>query len=405
MLVEPLPEAGRAEPAVLVVDARDAARVRELHAVAHRVDVLVVGDVRGSASLNRHAASSRSTPVGSPRRVALDDAALDLEVAARERERGGVEPERVVVLRDQRRGPVAGDRVEIVLRRSAARRSSRASRQPWPRSHAPSRGPRRARRARAPRRATPQPSSRTSCCATAHVGKWTCESVKPGRTQRPPRSTVSGLASAVSCTPTPPAMRSPAIASARDDRQRRIERADDAVLEDHVPSLREEQRCSTMSASTCGTIAASRAFYEQALAPLGWHVVMAFDEWKAAGFGPADKPDFWIVEREPYGTGTHVAFHVRRPRDRRRVPRGGARRGRPRQRRRPASGSTTTRRTTARSCSTPTATTSRPSATRPLNDERPAGDGPFSLQGDARYLTVTTSRRTLSGPVVSMPFV
>jgi catechol 2,3-dioxygenase-like lactoylglutathione lyase family enzyme len=54
--------------------------------------------------------------------------------------------------------------------------------------------------------------------------------------------------------------------------------------------------------------AASRAFYEQALAPLGWKVVMAFDEWKAAGFGEADKPEFWISEREPYGTGTHVAF-------------------------------------------------------------------------------------------------
>jgi catechol 2,3-dioxygenase-like lactoylglutathione lyase family enzyme len=54
--------------------------------------------------------------------------------------------------------------------------------------------------------------------------------------------------------------------------------------------------------------ARSRAFYEQALAPLGWSVVMAFDDWKAAGFGTADKPDFWITEREPYGTGTHVAF-------------------------------------------------------------------------------------------------
>jgi catechol 2,3-dioxygenase-like lactoylglutathione lyase family enzyme len=52
----------------------------------------------------------------------------------------------------------------------------------------------------------------------------------------------------------------------------------------------------------------SRAFYEQALAPLGWRVVMSFDEWKAAGFGAFDKPDFWISEREPYGTGTHVAF-------------------------------------------------------------------------------------------------
>lgn len=53
---------------------------------------------------------------------------------------------------------------------------------------------------------------------------------------------------------------------------------------------------------------ASRAFYEQALAPLGWSVAMAFDEWKAAGFGTSDKPEFWISQREPYGTGTHVAF-------------------------------------------------------------------------------------------------
>jgi catechol 2,3-dioxygenase-like lactoylglutathione lyase family enzyme len=53
---------------------------------------------------------------------------------------------------------------------------------------------------------------------------------------------------------------------------------------------------------------ASRAFYEQALAPLGYHVVMAFDEWKAVGMGPSDKPEFWFSEREPFGTGTHVAF-------------------------------------------------------------------------------------------------
>ncbi len=53
---------------------------------------------------------------------------------------------------------------------------------------------------------------------------------------------------------------------------------------------------------------ASRAFYEQVLAPLGCHVVMAFDEHRAAGFGTADKPEFWVVQREPYGTGTHVAF-------------------------------------------------------------------------------------------------
>ena len=53
----------------------------------------------------------------------------------------------------------------------------------------------------------------------------------------------------------------------------------------------------------------SKAFYEQALAPLGYRVVMAFDEWKCAGFGTSDdKPEFWIMEREPYGGETHVAF-------------------------------------------------------------------------------------------------
>ena len=53
---------------------------------------------------------------------------------------------------------------------------------------------------------------------------------------------------------------------------------------------------------------ASRRFYEQALAPLGHGVVMAFDEWKAAGFGSGGKPSFWVSEREPLGTGTHIAF-------------------------------------------------------------------------------------------------
>jgi len=54
--------------------------------------------------------------------------------------------------------------------------------------------------------------------------------------------------------------------------------------------------------------ARSRAFYERALAPLGYRVVMASDERKGAGFGQDRKPDFWVSEREPVGTGTHVAF-------------------------------------------------------------------------------------------------
>ena len=54
--------------------------------------------------------------------------------------------------------------------------------------------------------------------------------------------------------------------------------------------------------------AASRAFYEQALAPLGYRVVMSSEERKGAGLGPGDKPEFWVNEREPVGTATHVAF-------------------------------------------------------------------------------------------------
>lgn len=58
--------------------------------------------------------------------------------------------------------------------------------------------------------------------------------------------------------------------------------------------------------------AASRAFYEQALAPLEIGIVMANDEWKGAGFGTEGKPIFWIVQREPTGGSTHVAFHAPR---------------------------------------------------------------------------------------------
>ena len=52
----------------------------------------------------------------------------------------------------------------------------------------------------------------------------------------------------------------------------------------------------------------SRRFYEEALGPLGYRVVIAFDEYSACGFGQEEKPVFWVAEREPLGTGTHVAF-------------------------------------------------------------------------------------------------
>ncbi len=55
---------------------------------------------------------------------------------------------------------------------------------------------------------------------------------------------------------------------------------------------------------------ASRAFYLAALAPLGYKPVMEFEEHKAVAFGTDEtKPEFWVAQREPFGTGTHVAFH------------------------------------------------------------------------------------------------
>jgi catechol 2,3-dioxygenase-like lactoylglutathione lyase family enzyme len=51
---------------------------------------------------------------------------------------------------------------------------------------------------------------------------------------------------------------------------------------------------------------ASKRFYDQALAVFGYGVVMEFPH--ACAYGPAGKPEFWIAQREPLGTGTHVAF-------------------------------------------------------------------------------------------------
>ncbi|MEA2349851.1 MAG: hypothetical protein QOG86_792 [Thermoleophilaceae bacterium] len=60
-----------------------------------------------------------------------------------------------------------------------------------------------------------------------------------------------------------------------------------------------------------GDFARSRAFYEAALAPLGFSVQIDFSEqFKAMGFGVPGKPSFWIRESgEPSGR-VHVAFHA-----------------------------------------------------------------------------------------------
>ena len=101
-LGDALEDPRRAEPAVLVVDGDDAPARRDAQALARRIDELV---------LARHREARAEPPRGllaqdSRRRaglVALDDAALDCEVAARPRKRRRVEPGRVVVPREEQR--------------------------------------------------------------------------------------------------------------------------------------------------------------------------------------------------------------------------------------------------------------------------------------------------------------
>lgn len=52
-------------------------------------------------------------------------------------------------------------------------------------------------------------------------------------------------------------------------------------------------------------LARSRAFYEKALAPLGYSALMTYPE--AIGFGVGGKPDFWIGIGGA-GAHAHVAF-------------------------------------------------------------------------------------------------
>jgi catechol 2,3-dioxygenase-like lactoylglutathione lyase family enzyme len=52
----------------------------------------------------------------------------------------------------------------------------------------------------------------------------------------------------------------------------------------------------------------SRAFYEAALAPLGYACIMVFDG--AAGLGVPPKPDFWLSVGTPGTSALHVAFRA-----------------------------------------------------------------------------------------------
>jgi catechol 2,3-dioxygenase-like lactoylglutathione lyase family enzyme len=52
-------------------------------------------------------------------------------------------------------------------------------------------------------------------------------------------------------------------------------------------------------------IAKSKSFYQKALAPLGYEIVMDFGE--AVGLGQPGKPDFWIAKGKA-AAASHVAF-------------------------------------------------------------------------------------------------
>jgi catechol 2,3-dioxygenase-like lactoylglutathione lyase family enzyme len=56
-------------------------------------------------------------------------------------------------------------------------------------------------------------------------------------------------------------------------------------------------------------LAASKAFYEQALAPLGYSV--AFDFEGGCGFGVLEKPDFFISQGAKVEPRIHIAFTSR----------------------------------------------------------------------------------------------
>lgn len=56
----------------------------------------------------------------------------------------------------------------------------------------------------------------------------------------------------------------------------------------------------------------AKAFYQAALAPLGYEIILEFTEkddidYQGAGFGIGRKPDFWIGKGKPNGP-IHVAF-------------------------------------------------------------------------------------------------
>jgi len=59
---------------------------------------------------------------------------------------------------------------------------------------------------------------------------------------------------------------------------------------------------------TVADVASSKAFYRTALGPLGYALIMEWEQY--AGFGVPPKPDFWIGQGEPNVPPIHVAFRA-----------------------------------------------------------------------------------------------
>ena len=124
-------------------------------------------------ALNCQAASSRRIPVGSPASSRSTTPPATSRSPPARCERGRVQPERVVVLRDQRGRDVARHRVEVGAGRLAPV-GPVAAPPPVPAQPAAVSGqPATPGRARRPAASDAQPSRFTSVCASAQVGKWT----------------------------------------------------------------------------------------------------------------------------------------------------------------------------------------------------------------------------------------
>ncbi len=61
---------------------------------------------------------------------------------------------------------------------------------------------------------------------------------------------------------------------------------------------------------TVGDVASSKTFYRAALGPLGYALIMEWEQY--AGFGVPPKPDFWIGQGKPNVPPIHVAFRAQK---------------------------------------------------------------------------------------------